>query len=97
MTNIIKVGYPTIDDMALADIVGVFGNSVPLMSATDLTLVHPDTFWIEQNSLGQDVLCRATVDGTCPKIVTLASVHMPKPFVIVEDFIGGRPSKPPHK
>ena len=94
----IKVGYPYID-VTVADI--TYANGQPYLSPIDavqLTLIHPDIYWIEANVLGQDVLCRVINDGTCPKVDTLSATHEPKPFEWLQvGFFGGRPSKPPTK
>ena len=94
----IKVGYPYIDTL-VADITYANGTSFPTpIDAVALVGLFPDIYWIEANALGQDVLCRAINEGTCPKIQTLSGNYEPKPFEWQQvGFFGGRPSKPPTK
>jgi hypothetical protein len=94
----LKVGYPYID-VLVADITYANGMlfSTPI-DAVALSLLFNDIYWIEANALGQDVLCRAINEGTCPKIQTLSGNYEPKPFDYIQvGFFGGRPSKPPTK
>ena len=94
----LKVGYPYIDTL-VADI--TFANGMAFstpIDAVNLAQLYPEIYWIEANVLGQDVLCRAINEGTCPKIQTLSANHEPNPFEYVQvGFFGGRPTKPPTK
>ena len=94
----LKVGYPYIDTL-VADI--TFANGMAFstpINSTQLAIQFPEIYWIEANVLGQDVLCRAINEGTCPNVITLGGIYEPKPFEYVQvGFFGGRPTKPPTK